>query len=105
MTEKEEIKCNEHYLSWLLCRGHLWRWWGGKNKRSWLSRAVSSLEMRRQEKTTSSKSNPVKHRDIPLYRVSLTCVSPGEGEGFGTEVGPVIGCGGLFISRSFMGLH
>lgn len=35
----------------------------------------------------------------------LTCVNPGEGAGFGTEVGPVIGCGGLFISRSFMVLH
>lgn len=36
---------------------------------------------------------------------ALTCVSPGEGAGFGTEVGPVIGCGGLFISRSFVVLH
>lgn len=35
----------------------------------------------------------------------FTCVNPGEGAGFGTEVGPVIGCGGLFISRSFMVLH
>lgn len=37
--------------------------------------------------------------------VVLTCVNPGDGAGFGTEVGPVIGCGGLFISRSFMVLH
>ena len=36
---------------------------------------------------------------------ALTGVNPGEGAGFGTEVGPVIGCGGLFISRSFMVLH
>lgn len=37
--------------------------------------------------------------------VGLTCVNPGEGAGLGTEVGPAIGCGGLFISRSFMVLH
>lgn len=37
--------------------------------------------------------------------MALTCVSPGEGAGLGTEVGPVIGCGGLFISRSFTVLH
>lgn len=35
----------------------------------------------------------------------LTCVNPGEGAGFGTEEGPVIGCGGLFISRYFVVLH
>lgn len=28
----------------------------------------------------------------------LTCVSPGDWAGWGTEGGPVIGCGGLFIS-------
>ena len=35
----------------------------------------------------------------------LTCVSPGEGAGCGTDTGPVIGCGGLFISCAFVGLH
>lgn len=35
----------------------------------------------------------------------LTCVSPGDGAGLGTEEGPVIGCGGLFISPSFLVLH
>lgn len=41
----------------------------------------------------------------PTRSRALTCVNPGEGAGFGTEVGPVIGCGGLFISRSFVVLH
>lgn len=41
----------------------------------------------------------------PTRSATLTCVNPGDGEGFGTDVGPVIGCGGLFISRSFMVLH
>lgn len=36
---------------------------------------------------------------------ALTCVNPGDGAGFGTEVGPVIGCGGLFISRCLTVLH
>ena len=35
----------------------------------------------------------------------LTCVSPGEGAGCGTDTGPVIGCGGLFISCAFVSLH
>lgn len=39
------------------------------------------------------------------YKTSLTCVNPGDGAGFGTEEGPVIGCGGLFISPSFVVLH
>lgn len=38
-------------------------------------------------------------------KVGLTWFNTGDGEGFGTEVGPVIGCGGLFISRSFIRLH
>lgn len=32
-------------------------------------------------------------------------MSPGDGAGLGTEEGPVIGCGGLFISPSFLVLH
>lgn len=52
-----------------------------------------------------SKGNLPKKNLDDTRPAALTCVNPGDGAGFGTEVGPVIGCGGLFISRSFMVLH
>lgn len=52
-----------------------------------------------------TKANLPKHLFDDARPAALTCVNPGDGAGFGTEVGPVIGCGGLFISRSFTVLH
>lgn len=42
---------------------------------------------------------------LVFYKAVFTCVNPGDGAGFGTEEGPVIGCGGLFISPSFVVPH
>lgn len=88
----------------------MWRWRGGKNKRRGLSRAVCCLwderlggkKRHQQRLSTTKKKKKNLHNARPA---ALTCVNPGDGAGFGTEVGPVIGCGGLFISRSFMVLH
>lgn len=46
-----------------------------------------------------------KTREVGCPGPYAACVNPGDGEGFGTEVGPDIGCGGLFISRSFISPH
>lgn len=43
--------------------------------------------------------------EFGFYKAVFTCVNPGDGAGFGTEEGPVIGCGGLFISPSFVVPH
>ena len=45
------------------------------------------------------------HMSTKMMISMLTCVSPGEGAGCGTDTGPVIGCGGLFISCAFVSLH
>lgn len=47
----------------------------------------------------------LQQNECGVYKAFLTCVNPGDGAGFGTEEGPVIGCGGLFISPSFVVLH
>ena len=52
-----------------------------------------------------SKLHVSNHKSTKNMICMLTCVSPGEGAGCGTDTGPVIGCGGLFISCAFVGLH
>lgn len=104
--KSENLNNMKKYLSRLLCGVHLWRWRGGKNKRRWLSGAVRSLK-RKKIKNQNNFITELKFIQsiYSTQNVGLTWGIPGDWEGFGTEVGPVIGCGGLFISRSLIRLH
>lgn len=78
---------------------------GGQKQEKWA--ALGHRPPRKgktQEKDKAGCKSNIPQNNL-INAAALTCVSPGDGAGFGTEVGPVIGCGGLFISRSFVVLH
>lgn len=84
------------YLSGLRCSVHLWRR-ARINNRGRLAWGIGSLHKTLKLVNICSDVQDYAHVEKTSILV-LTCVSPGDWAGWGTEGGPVIGCGGLFIS-------